>query len=396
MEREPKTDPCPAPSGPTPAQLEALELYERLGNWEDVARELGISEPGARRRGSEGRRRMKPEGEDPSGYALTPLTRGHSLRHVKVHRDANGRVKQTWALESADADRREAFLQAVSDVASEHSGKFERAPMPRYTNEDMCSLILWGDPHAGLLASAAETGKAYDLTQWESDIVRATKMLIQRAPESKECVLANLGDMAHSNNAQNVTPKSKHPLDVSHRWCDVYKSIMRAQRKCIDAARMKFERVTIVNVRGNHDPEIAPAISMAWEMLYENCPEVVISDPAAWFHYKRFGRCLWGFTHGDGVKDDRLVGSMLEDQREYISRAEHLKWFLGHIHHSDRKELSGGVVREHYSTLSPRDSYAHQAGFRSERAMYSEKWHRVCGYRGNDIVTARDLELEAA
>ena len=46
----------------------------------------------------------------------------------------------------------------------------------------------------------------------------AFEMLIGSSPPSRSAVILGGGDQMHSNNNENVTPKSKNPLDVDGRY----------------------------------------------------------------------------------------------------------------------------------------------------------------------------------
>lgn len=388
----PKPEPSSEPTLPHPltsilqytthAERQAVELYIELGSYVLVADRLGVDKETARRRVTAAKKRAARRGWSP-GHDMTKTTpEGFSVKGISTLYGANGQVLTQWVkTKQEEDDQRQAWLEAVVSSCEPFRGTAEPVSEPSHADEDLCVVVPWGDPHAGMLASAAETGLEYNLRQWETDLLRHHQTMIAQAPNAAEGVLANLGDLFHSNNAKNRTEKSGHPLDVSHMWTEVYRTVMRAQRACIEMMRRKFKRTTVINVRGNHDPEAAASLSLAWEMVYENCPDVVISTPEAWFHYYRFGTCLLGFTHGDKTTNERLIGSMAVDRPTDWAETSYRKWYLGHVHHTEVKETSTVYV-ETYGTIAPADSHAHSAGYRSNRRICMDVLHRERGWLG--------------
>src|SRR5690606_32600826 len=63
--------------------------------------------------------------------------------------------------------------------------------------------------------------------------------------------------------------------------------------------------------------------------------------------YYRYGDNLFGLTHGDGAKEERLYSLMVTEARQHISECRNLYWLLHHVHHKDRKSRGEVVyVRE--------------------------------------------------
>lgn len=360
----------------THIERQTIEQYIRLGGYRAVAEHLGIPEASVRRRVSVAKRRAAARGWAPAHDMTKTAPAGFSVRGVSTLYNADGKVSAQWVKTKQDDDtRKQAWLEAIADVVQPFRGTAELVEPPRHADGDLCVVVPWGDPHAGMLVSAGETGLAYDLDRWEDDILRHHAAMISKAPDAGVGVLANLGDLFHTNNAKNRTEKSGHPLDVSDMWGDVYRAVMQVQRQCIEMMRRKFRRTHVINVRGNHDPEASVSLSMAWEMVYENCADVTISTSEAWFHYFRFGTNLLGFCHGDKTTTDRLVTSMAVDRRKDWADTTYQKWYLGHVHHQEMDEV-GCVYVQRYGTLAPPDSHAHSAGYRSNRTICMDVLHR--------------------
>ena len=73
-------------------------------------------------------------------------------------------------------------------------------------------------------------------------------------------------------------------------------------------------------------------------------------------------------THGDTIKEQNLIGVMAADRAEQWGLTKHRYWYVGHVHHVNKKEYPGGVV-EYFRTLAAGDAWHHGQGYRSGRDM---------------------------
>jgi hypothetical protein len=122
--------------------------------------------------------------------------------------------------------------------------------------------------------------------------------VIYAAPKARELLIANLGDWYHANDQRNVTPKSKHQLDVDGRWFKVLRTGVRLFIDIIEVGLRRHDRVEVVNIPGNHDPEAAASLALALSCFYSRNKRVKIAFPAD-IYYRQFGATLLGCAHGD-------------------------------------------------------------------------------------------------
>lgn len=399
MEREPDTDKCP-PIDPVleharPHEAEAIEAHRRFGNWEAAAISLGIPAASARRRASDARRRAAARACAPEAGLNRQLGEGFALKgYSTLANNANGEL--TWfKVDREKQQQMEAWREAIEGFAAPLRGGFNDNSKPHYTNEDLCVVYPMGDPHIGMLSWHGETGTSHDLEIAERNLVSATRRLVASSAPADRAIIINVGDYFHSDNQSNRTERSGHQLDVDGRYAKVLEVGLRAMRACIEAALQRHKVVDVINARGNHDPYSSVALSIMLRNWYELSDRVRIADPAKYFHYLRFGRCLFGVTHGDGPKPQDLPGIMACDEPKLWGETTFRRWYTGHIHHETAKEFRGCVV-ESFNTLAARDAWHHQSGYRSERFATSHVWHRHHGLVDRHHIGIEQIEAAAA
>ena len=90
-------------------------------------------------------------------------------------------------------------------------------PAPRGCNADLLNFFCLTDAHFGMLAWREETGADYDIEIAEQLVTDWFAAAIDLAPDAHTAVLAQLGDLAHYDSMETVTPASKHVLDSDSR-----------------------------------------------------------------------------------------------------------------------------------------------------------------------------------
>jgi hypothetical protein len=151
---------------------------------------------------------------------------------------------------------------------------------------------------------------------------------------------------------------------------------------CIDIARKKHSKVIVHNLIGNHDEHSS---LRCWRCA---CRHGSATNPGL-----RSGRplpstptsvsaaTLFGMTHGDTIKrggvglDSLMAADRAKDWGETTQRY----WYSGHIHTTNKAELSGGVIWESFRNLAPNDAWHQGQGYRSGRNMTAIVLHKDFG-----------------
>ncbi len=308
---------------------------------------------------------------DSSIASGSSVPEGHTVSKVSTLLDGQGKVRAQWIQAPKDgaikwSELEHAITRAVRPLAG--LADPTTRPSPSGNQSELISLFALGDPHIGMLSWSQETGADFDLKIACRELYAAVDMLTAQAPNGKIAILANLGDFFHAEDDKQLTPRGGNKLDVDSRWGKVAESGIRLMRRMIDRLLEKYEQVRVINVPGNHDPQLSRVLSMIIEAIYEREPRVIVEPNLNPYFYCRYGRTLLGFAHGDGAKMDQLPGIMAADVPQDWGQADYRYWITGHVHHQVKKEYTGCVV-ESFRTLAPRDMWHHSQGYRSGQSL---------------------------
>lgn len=289
-----------------------------------------------------------------------------------------GEEVMQWEKISADDSAREQLMREFAlHLAEDISGLAPRIKAPKAANEDLLAIYPMGDPHFGMYAWWRDSGENFDLPTAEALTKAAIDKLVDRAPAAAIGLMINLGDMFHADNQKNTT-NSGHQLDVDGRWKKVQMVGLACMVYCIMRMLEKHQRVIFRINGGNHDGHSSYGLALMLSCWFRDEPRVEIDLTPAAFWYYEFGKNLFGTTHGDTIKGDKLVALMAADKPEAWGRTTHRHWFVGHVHHQDSKEYPGGVV-EYFRTLAARDAWHAGQGYRAGRDMRLFVIHREEG-----------------
>jgi len=235
---------------------------------------------------------------------------------------------------------------------------------------DLCAVFPVADLHIGLLTDEEETG-----TDWNGKIAgrvfaETFGRLVSVTPSAGTAILAQLGDLTHTDDQRNVTPQSGHQLDADTRYFLILRRAVAAMKWAIDTLREKYPHVIYRGCRGNHDITAHYAVTLALTEHYRDVDGVTIIDNAGEFYCHEYGANMILLHHGDKAKPDRLVHFAAAQWPEMWGRTKHRLALSGHVHHETVKEI-GGMKFESLGTIIPRDAYAIGHAYSARRALVS-------------------------
>lgn len=321
------------------------------------------------------------DSDDPPAFEAVP--EGFLVKKVSTLLDGQGQVRAQWVQAPKDeATRWEQFWAACERATEKYKGVAAPVPLSSVevtdSNCELCTVYPLGDPHIGMLSWAKETGQDFDLAIAQADLMRAIDLLVDRAPRSYRGLLANLGDFFHAEDDTQRTPASGHKLDVDSRAAKVAELGFWLLRYLVDACLRKHAFVDIVNVPGNHDPQMARMINLYLSAVYEKEDRVSVLDNRNPYIYTTHGNNLIGFAHGDGAKPEALPAIMASDKASDWGQSEFRYWYTGHVHHQTKKEYPGCVI-ESFRTLAPRDYWHSWKGYRAGQSLSCITLHAEYG-----------------
>ena len=322
---------------------------------------------------------------DAPGHTVAGTAPGFSLKYLKVHRDADGLVKQTWECQTPDAQD---LLQARQDALQALRAEVPRAvpvAAPALFNADLCNLFTFTDFHLGMLAWHKEGGQDWDLKIAETVLRGAMAAMVRQSPRAHTAVVNVQGDFLHCDGLTPVTPGHGHVLDADSRFPKVRQSAIRLIRELVTMALETHQAVHLILAEGNHDQDSMGWLADSFTVLYEEEPRVTVNDSALPFYVVEWGETMLGVHHGHKVKNEALPLLFAAQFPAEWGRTRKREIHCGHRHHRDEKEYNGAVVIQH-PTLAARDAYAARGGWIADRAAQAITYHKRFGQVGRVSV----------
>lgn len=351
--------------------LEAVDAWKRnRKSRTKAARELGIASSTFehRLRVAQERGLHLPQGMQESMAAAN--LDGMTIDGGWIITDADGNlIKRSTRYSQKNKEQdAEAILDAIREGLSDipQAGQMDAPSGP----DDLCAVFPVADLHIGLLTDAEETG-----TDWNGKIAgqvfsQTFARLVSVTPSAGTAILAQLGDLTHTDDQRNVTPQSGHQLDADTRYFMILRRAVAAMKWAIDQLRAKYPRVIYRGCRGNHDITAHYAVTLALAEHYRDVPGVTIIDHAGEFYCHEYGANMILLHHGDRTKPERLVHFAAAEYPQIWGRTKHRLALSGHVHHETVKEI-GGMKFESLGTIIPRDAYAIGHAYSARRALVS-------------------------
>jgi hypothetical protein len=354
----------------TARQIEIIDTLDAVGgDITKAAAKLGMKSTGSITNAIAGlKRRAARYGHAPENDMTKTVPDGFLVKGVSTYYDQEGEVRGRWVKSTIDQERQAEIVREMVAEMAETLPRVKSRPADKQYNDQLMSVIPFGDPHFGMYAWADEVGNDFDLDIAKRDLCAAVSYLVSKSPTAKRCVIVNLGDFFHADNTEGKTAKHGNILDMDTRLPKVIRVGVSAMRKCIETALERHETVEVVNAIGNHDEVLSMAMSIMLANVYENEPRVIVHDAPTRRHYVRHGKVLIGVTHGDRTKDSQLPGIMATERAEDWGQSRHRYFYRGHHHHDSREEFNGCIV-EQFRTLAPGDAYAVGGGYLAGRDM---------------------------
>ena len=182
-------------------------------------------------------------------------------------------------------------------------------------------------------------------------------------------------DLMHVDGQSNTTTKGT-PQDTDTRF---QKAAQRAKEMVVSTANAlaEFADVDLVIIPGNHDKHLTYMLGMVLEAYYKDTPSITVHAAPKTRKYLVIDKLLFGFAHGDELKERDLPQLMATEMRNAWGQTSWSEWFLGHKH--KRREAFALGTQEQMGTmitwlpsLTPPD-----------------RWHFERGYIGHKWAEAR-------
>lgn len=312
--------------------------------------------------------RLARKGLGHGGDASRLVPDGYKIKGTSTLTDASGNTKLQWVKTDTDAERQYELMKAAVDGLCSEIAPAVRTPAPKKKqNEKLLNLYTVSDFHLGMLAWADETGDDWDMRIAEDLFARWFDAAFQQAPDAATGVINLLGDFAHFDSLDAVTPSSGHVLDADTRYQKLVRYMIRMVRRIISMALVKHKLVKLLIVQGNHDESGMIWLAEMFHTLYGNEPRVQVDTSADVYKMVQHGRTTLFFHHGHKCKFDAIEPVMIAKFRKAFGESEYSYAHVGHLHHQKIVESRNMVVEQH-RTLAAKDAYASRGGWMSKRS----------------------------
>jgi len=351
--------------------MDELTLQQLVEEWEASPRYKGKS-------GSSFYRFLRKE----KGISIGAPTAYRWLEQAKGGGKLNLVPRKVRKWEALGKDGKVVELHHVAyDVQADPAEAIEaivKAKVPKlpkakpHKGNDLLMVLSLPDQHVGKLAWEEEVGENYDIHIAVSTYIEAVSHLLAATQHYKPGrVLYVVGnDLVHTDNSSNTTTAGT-PQDVDSRWAKVVGAAFRMIAGTIDALA-EVANVDVVAAPGNHDRHTTYMIGFALEQRYREDGRVTIINRPTYREYYRQGKLLFGITHGNDVKEDKLPLIMATERPKDWGETRWREWFLGHHHRKRQTQTVGvhdelGVMVTRLPSLTAVDSWHHDRGYSAMR-----------------------------
>jgi hypothetical protein len=305
---------------------------------------------------------------------------GFEAKRVSTAYKEDGTVALQWVIQEPEKRSMKQKLDAMLEgMKDDLSGYKLPVDQPAIVNSDYLATYIIGDHHYGMLCDS-ET--KVDDDDWDVKIatrvlVESTERLSKRVGNAEVGVLLNVGDFFHADSSANTTTKGT-PVDVDTRIGKTFKLAGRLFQVLIDKMLETHKEVVVINVRGNHDSDMACHLSSCLELLYSQEPRVnVLPNYSKFIHYQWHNN-LFVFHHGDRIKHEQILQVVIKNLDDEWSQSKNRYCHLGHIHHHTAREV-GSMHFEHWGSLTATDQWHSDSGYGAERSMTAVVYHKDHG-----------------
>lgn len=343
----------------------------------DIARKYGISDRVIRIRKAKLAKKGVGHGRDVSH--LVPD--GYKIKGTSSLVDEFGNTKLQWVKTDTDAERQVELMKAVIEGMKSEITPVVPVKAARAKRDDkLLNLYTVSDFHLGMLAWADESGDDWDMKIAEDLFSRWFDAAFQKAPDAGTGVINLLGDFAHFDSLDAVTPESRHVLDADTRYQKLVRYMIRMVRRVIDMALVKHKNVRLLIVQGNHDESGMIWLAEMFRTLYDNEPRVFVDTSPDVYKMVQHGKTTLFFHHGHKARFDAIEPVMIAKFRKAFGESVYSYAHVGHLHHQKIVESRNMIVEQH-RTLAAKDAYASRGGWMSGRSAnvitYSDEYGEV-------------------
>jgi hypothetical protein len=307
------------------------------------------------------------------------VSAGETLVGSSTLYDDQGNIRLQWVKTNVPKQQQlDAVKEAITELAETlPSITNVTTPKPKKLDDELITVYISNDLHLGAYMWHEEVGVDWDVNVASNTIRQAYDRLVATTPNSKKCIVVDLGDLSEVNDHKNMTPQSGHILDVDGRYPKILRAAYESLIYGIYKALEKHELVYFYCVPGNHDKSTNHAVREVIRMVFKDNPRVIVDESPAEIKYHQHGSTLLQFAHGDGLKMAAAGEVMAHDCSDIFSQTKFRYSHMGHVHKDSAMDTRLCKVESHRN-LAPLNAWAYHKGFRGplgtmKAVTYSDK-----------------------
>lgn len=235
------------------------------------------------------------------------------------------------------------------------------------------------DIHIGKLATAYETGDAYNVEIAMQRVLDGVRGIIQKAQgfNIDQILFIAGNDILHTDSAKRTTT-SGTPQDTDGMF---YENFLCAKKLYVEVIELLLQVADIHFVfnPSNHDYQSGFFLADVIQSWFRLCPNIRFDCSIAHRKYFQYGENLIGTTHGDGAKPQDLPMLMAVEAKDMWADTNHKYVYSHHLHHKVSKDYIGVTV-ESLRSPSGTDSWHHRNGYQhATKAVEGFIHHKTFG-----------------
>ena len=305
---------------------------------------------------------------------------GFEAKRISTAYKEDGSVALQWVIQEPEKRSLKAKVESIAEGLTDNLSSFKKpAKLPKLVDSDHLAMYMIGDHHFGMLADS-ET--KMDDDDWDVKIATqilldATSNLSDRVGPAEIGVLLNVGDFFHADSSKNATTAGTM-VDVDTRIGKTFRLAGRLFQILIDRMLLTHSKVVVINVRGNHDSDMACHLSSCIDLLYREESRVEVLPNYSKFISYQWKNNLFVFHHGDRIKHEQILQAVIKNLDDEWGQSKNRYCHLGHIHHHTAREV-GSMHFEHWGSLTATDQWHSDSGYGAERSMTAVVYHKDSG-----------------
>jgi hypothetical protein len=374
-------------------QSEIIDAVISQGSANKAAKFLGINRRSVDKMLTKLEEKAAGKGVSPHRDLTHQTAEGFDAKRISTAYKEDGSVALQWVIQEPQKKSLQERLAIMIDGVKDDLSGFKKAVQePAKVDSDYLAMYMVGDHHFGMLADS-ET--KLDDDDWDVKIASqilldATERLSNRVGDAEVGVLLNVGDFFHADSSKNETTAGTR-VDVDTRIGKTFKLAGRLFQILIDKMLQTHKKVVVINVRGNHDSDMACHLSSCLEILYDAEPRVeVLQNYSKFIHYQ-WENNLFVFHHGDRIKHEQILQTVIKNLDDEWSQSKNRYCHLGHIRHHTAREV-GSMHFEHWGSLTTTDQWHSDSGYGAERSMTAVVYHKQYGEDSRVKITMGSLD----